>query len=382
MSTSLRKIFSQLAKIIHRVKFEKKWLEFNFYHNTEPDLVIFFNGNLSRTKNTRLPAFSGMGAVGVLNASILMVNDPCLYYSDELSLAWYAGADDLPLQQTLSEMLRSFAAKYGERRTILYGGSGGGFAALQYASAINNSLAVVCNPQTDLTRYNRESVERYINACLGGNPNSLPLDHFFSLKGISFKASQTFSQCNNRIFYLQNKLDNHHWKNHLLPYLAEVGFGPPKDLASLIQCLGERITLILSDQWGAGHSAAPRKFVFGLLKLLLDSVPANDFSVKLERLHETSVSVLKSCCLKIDDNLFKASVSLASLVDLESAEYAWYLYRDGKRVETKPYAKDLAVKFVTMPEPGIYWAVVFLRSKEIKQSIRSNKNYGRVLANS
>ena len=206
----------------------------------------------------------------------------------------------------------------------------------------------------------------------------MTLEQLFSSKGINYKASFSFLKGNYHAIYIQNKLDNHHWQNHFLPFLSEIGLDSSVNDSLLCQVATERVTLVMSDKWGNGHSAAPKSFIFGLLNLLLNDVQGDELNTSLERLHSFSKSALHKCSLNILGNRFIARVYLADQINIDASnlQFAWYLYKDGVRIETKPYSNELDVRFETSPEPGKHWVVVFARGHGVKQSMRSNKNYG------
>ncbi|SJM53283.1 hypothetical protein [Agrococcus casei] len=172
--------------------------------------LVTFSGAL--TPNiTELPAFVGWGTTRHLTCNVLMLSDPSLAIDPKLRLGWYAGCTALPrLQAKLTRVIRRFAAR---SRVVLFGASGGGFAALEHAPCLPGSLAIVSNPQTDILRYHQDAVEAYFKIAWGSNPSAaseLPLEHEVVTRYSSPVAAD--------VIYLQNSSDDFHIENHERPF--------------------------------------------------------------------------------------------------------------------------------------------------------------------
>lgn len=361
---------------IHAVNYHGVFLEFNFYDQGFSDLLVFFNAAVTRTSNTELPVFSGAKAIG-LKANILMVSDPCLYLDNSLSLAWYVGARNLPLQKDLSIVLSGLSARYGKNNTIFYGGSGGGFASLYYASKVDGATAICCNPQTSVSNYDKASVERFMSVCFE------PLNAEFANKYLSdsgFTALLGANEFNTtaRVIYLQNKNDAHHLEKHFQPYLARIGFGKCYQSNKNVQILNEKLALITSSKWGDGHAAAPKEIVYGMLQALLkdDAFLKNNESDAEEFFSDQEISAyqyIRSCSLAVINGRLVASAAVDTDQLNGQPFMAWYLYHDGLRVVTTKYADDLTFEFDYAVGNGVYWVIGFLKCKLVKQNLRSRK---------
>jgi|GEM_PF-2157989 len=362
---------------IHTVNYHGVFLDFNFFDRGFEDLVVFFNAAVSRTPNTEMPVFSGSKAVERLKANILMVNDPCLYLDSDLSLAWYVGSHSFPLQRDLSSILSRFSARYGKRRTLFYGGSGGGFASLYYSSKVPSAIAVCCNPQTSIESYDKGSVERFLSVCFGGGKsdkaNTYLLENGFTglLGADEFKSTS-------RVIYLQNKNDGHHFKKHFLPYLSRIGLAKRFNPDKSVQIISENFSLIIGCDWGEGHAAAPKEIVYNVLqKLLEDEGFLKDDEVKSEMFlaacESDGYQYIRSCTLIELNGKLVASAEV-DFSGLNGKPYmAWYLYHNGLRVITTRYTDRLSWEFDYIASEGVYWVIGFLKCKDVKQNLRSGK---------
>lgn len=372
----IRVIPSGIKTGIHAIRYHDVFLEFNFYNLGYDNLVVFFNAAVTRTINTELPVFSGSKAIGNLKANILMVNDPCLYLDDNLSLAWYVGSRTLPLQLDLSVVLSELGARYGKRSILFYGGSGGGFASLYYSSKVKDAIAICCNPQTSIADYDKASVERYMSVCFEGG-RADQANKFLSESGFTGLLGAEEFKSTNRVIYLQNKNDGHHFKRHFQPFLARIGLAEHYRSDKNVQILSDSFSLVMSSEWGEGHAAAPKEVVYGLLQVLLEDSNFLKYNeVEAENLLAASESkgyqFIRSCTLTESNGKLIASAD----IDVEKLNgkpsMAWYLYHNGLRIITTKYTDELVWE-VDCRADGVYWVVGFLKCKSIKQNLRSNK---------
>ncbi|MGO1497459.1 hypothetical protein [Agrococcus casei] len=172
--------------------------------------LVTFSGALTPNV-TELPAFVGWGTTRHLTCNVLMLSDPSLAIDPKLRLGWYAGCTALPrLQAKLTRVIRRFA---GRSRVVLFGASGGGFAALEHAPRLPGSLAIVSNPQTDILRYDPPAVKNYLSIAWNSTPESapqLPFEH----EVITRYRSRVPAD----VIYLQNSSDDFHIENHERPF--------------------------------------------------------------------------------------------------------------------------------------------------------------------
>src|SRR5699024_9723132 len=105
------------------------------------------------------------------------------------------------------------------KRNVFFGGSGGGFAALYFASHFPNSLALVFNPQTNIARYDEQAVRDYVQ-------RAFHLDQTTSDPICQLPHSVNYDLCahysrpqSNAVAYMQNLKDETHMRYHLAPFL-------------------------------------------------------------------------------------------------------------------------------------------------------------------
>lgn len=195
------------------------------------NLVVMFHAAADPATST-LPIFVGRQLVADLDASVLFVSEPALDY--EISIGWYIGDQDRPLQRDLPRVITHVAEKLGSTHLIFYGASAGGYASLYYSHEFENSLSITLNPQTNVERYYSAPVQRYYAACWSGTkptPETAVTDLVEAYR-------QSFP---NYVIYLQNQSDSFHFSNH---------FAPWRDAVEELH--GKRWGAIV-DNWGDGH---------------------------------------------------------------------------------------------------------------------------------
>ncbi|MFD4840006.1 hypothetical protein ACFWP0_21065 [Achromobacter sp. NPDC058515] len=236
-------------------------------------LAVMFTGAQDRSKVLTLPAFAGMGAVPAARMSRIFVSDPTLYLAKDLTLGWYGGSADLPLQAILPKIIGK-VADYAESPQLVFGGSsGGGFASLYYSSLFPGSLAIAANPQTSLVNYYKGHVLRYASSAFGipsieAAMESLP-NHLFSNLIDVYKRRP-----NNYIVYLQNINDAFHLQRHCHPFLEALGLNAPEEI--LAAQLNSNF-LLQFENWGPGHIGPKPDYWNALLTNLLNArVPWSD----------------------------------------------------------------------------------------------------------
>lgn len=226
--------------------------------------IVFFHGAIE--SHFTLPVLSGLGISGGLGANRVFVSDPSLVLDDELMLSWYAGNVHQPdLQHTLTVILKKVAASLGSQRVVFFGGSGGGFAALYFASHFRNSLALVFNPQTNIAKYKQRPVSDFVTKAFNVDADQCDPLSQLPLEVVSDLCHLYSTSRNTQIAYMQNLNDDAHVRSHLGPFLATMH--------------AETKVLLLTERWNDGHSPPPKELLSQVLNLSVTSSNfAKDFS--------------------------------------------------------------------------------------------------------
>lgn len=344
-----------LADGIHAIAYCGVYLEINLHRRPSQAMLVFFNAALaSRTPEVKLPVFSGASALNETDANVLMVSDPGLYLDDKIRLAWYAGAANMPLQADLGRVLRHVQDVLAIKRTVIYGASGGGFAALFYAPFLRDAVAVPCNPQIDLLAYSRGLVAKYLECAFGyqGKPSAFESAAIPDKPVMRLRASH---MGDTRILYLQNVTDRHHVNRDLLPFLKDFGF---ERAGGLIETHSERLVTVCSDAWGEGHRAAPARFVHPLLHSLTQADGWVRLPELAAELHAKTASPFRQVSLFLEAGSFTASARLQEA--FAGRELVLRLFRGADVIEAVEARDGEPCRFATKPTKGHYYVAARL----------------------
>lgn len=185
------------------------------YESAQSDTtVVCFHGAV--TGKVSLPWHVGHGVLQGANANWLAVSDPTLSLHNRLNLGWFAGNSQMrDLQGIIKRTIKHVASITGTKHIIFFGGSGGGFAALDMSRRFPGSLALPMNPQTSIQKYLPGAVERYLELAWPTTSDYSALPRFV-------KHDQTYEYglgFENTVAYVQNTRDNLHFNSHMMPFL-------------------------------------------------------------------------------------------------------------------------------------------------------------------
>jgi hypothetical protein len=182
-----------------------------------------------------------------------------------LSLAWYAGAEHFPLQTIIPKLVGRVTDYARPNKLVFAGGSGGGFAAMFYASSFEGSLAFVWNPQTDVLSYNPRHVIAYAKAAFGFE--TLPAAKRLLPNHIRSAIAPLYvGPKSNYIVYLQNSTDRN-IETQFTPFLYDIGANVHFAQRGLVKPW----LYTFVGSWGNGHVSPPRGSTKAIITGLLAS---------------------------------------------------------------------------------------------------------------
>jgi pimeloyl-ACP methyl ester carboxylesterase len=210
-------------------------------------MLVNFHGAVDRKTRT-LPVFINFlpGLAGV--AHQISVADPSVLEEGSANIAWYAGDAGFEAQAVLPAVFTGLAEELGVARTLYFGTSGGGFAALYYAHQHPGSFAVAGNPQVAIERYHLAlAIRRYREQCWPGLGTDAPLTDV-TCADLARLYAKGFD---NTVIYVQSIGDRMHFENQMMYFVAGLSEA------------GKRNRFLLhSDFWGKiGHIPAPRDYL-------------------------------------------------------------------------------------------------------------------------
>ncbi|WPF81714.1 DUF6270 domain-containing protein [Sanguibacter sp. 4.1] len=233
---------------------------------------VFFSAAVVARDQKKGPFFSGRAITNRMAIPWISLSDPTLDLDGGIDLGWYTGKSGTGTQPAITRILQNLAFRSGSE-LVLVGGSGGGFAALQYAGALGSSVsAFVWNPQTSILAYAPETVARYLAAVLDDTVADAfragQLDEVASALangGIDTSLGDDPDRAPRRVFYLQNGTD-WHLRSHAVPYIESNSL-EHRGRGYYTNAHGH--SLLISD-FGVGHATPPDDIIVAVLEALLN----------------------------------------------------------------------------------------------------------------
>jgi hypothetical protein len=235
-----------------------------YYAGKEQQPLFVMLSAATRRSEQLLPVFNRWtwAEMKKFPGHVLCVADPTLELHDEISLGWYLGTEKHDATEELSRFIQCIAEALGisQGRIVLWGSSGGGFAALALASRIEKAIAVAINPQTDIFAYEFARQIDTVRRCCFNNQTAQHIQEHF---GPRVNMAQAWrSNKSSRAILIQNKLDTHHYACHFKPYWEALG-GTAEGGASAD---GRHYAWIYSDS--RGHASESEQMVPEILRLI------------------------------------------------------------------------------------------------------------------
>lgn len=240
------------------------------FEPSQKSLLTFFAGAVSARESKKGPFFSGLGIAGKLGIPVIAFADPGVDNHEDVNLAWYTGGPGQNVQAGIVRMLESISRRAG-RELLLVGGSGGGFAVLEFSRSLGKKCSVfVWNAQTDITKYSERIVKKYFNKIFNYSHGSLS-DQAWQTNTKSraethvntdiVKAGVASSPA--RLLYLQNATD-WHAQVHFEPFAKINGF---EDRGQGLYAIDDDHVALVAHA-ASGHLPPPAAMLTEIISLL------------------------------------------------------------------------------------------------------------------
>lgn len=351
----------------HRVSFgsgNSIVLSTNGFDQITDSYLVVFNGNYTErnTKNTG-PFFFGRGIAREAGIASISFADPSLDYSADISIGWYAGNSFVPTYQFNVSRIIDYIANLSQAIPILVGGSGGGFAAL-VMSAITQvrTKAFVWNSLTSLSNSQSMFIEPFQSTVLrtglsrqvGRNANVFQAS--LDTAGIVNSIRLSDISARSEIVYVQNRSDLRYHTNGLYQFLEPIAALQFDEAHQIVSSIDGNVVAWVGE-WGTGHVPPRRDFIINSIKNLSEGASPHecirglsDQTVIEMRLGERAILHESSSLeLSIDSTESVLHVSAFVVDDLCSEyvnlEFAFYLLKGGKVVESIMYVRENEVTF-------------------------------------
>lgn len=204
--------FHDLEKIdiktdkLQEFRIEKNDVEFCFkiHLKTGNDkLIVFSNGAVDPNKS-ELPVYMRSSWSEELSASCIFLDDPTLH-NTSMRLGWGQGRNSRFYLEEFSYILIKIfeILKLKHENIIFYGSSAGGFMSMILSILIQDSIAVVNNPQTKVLNYLRPYVKKMLShSYLIDDIEKIDKRFLYRLDVV--EAVKHYGRFPRRLFYFQN----------------------------------------------------------------------------------------------------------------------------------------------------------------------------------
>ncbi|MGL5902438.1 MAG: hypothetical protein ACRCZO_07080, partial [Cetobacterium sp.] len=312
-------------------------------------ILVGFSGAVSNRLDKCPPFFSGKGISESLNLPLVSFSDPTLELSEDLNLAWYAGnikIKDLP--KKISQILNYIANLYNSK-LIIFGGSGGGFASIVQANFLKVPTRIlVWNPQVNIDSYIKKAVDKYYDIA--------QIDKNFEDNWLLKNLNKLKIRENSEIIYMQNKSD-WHYKLHYETYLQGMEL---EEIGEVIKINKKDRIYFYEGNWGEGHAPLPLEIVKRILKdMSLDKKCLDILFEVHNKIEKNKKQKNEELIIRIIGNSYEFKVN----TDEKEVFYAFYLYKDGERIDLKWYSKEKSYK-IDLKNSGKYKIKYFIKQRD------------------
>ena len=235
-----------------------------YYDGSNDYLFVMLSAAFDRDKYSP-PMFNRWiwAKEGVFPGSVMCIADPTIEYDNRITLGWYLGDNGSFVADELTILIEAAARLRGvpNNKIVIWGSSGGGFAALVLASKIADATAVAINPQTNVELYEYRKKFEIIRDIFYSKYSDTELKHIASSR---FNTSSIWmnKKNNSRFFLIQNKMDLHHYEIHCKPFFRSLGVTESDGISSL----GDNFSWIYTDD--KGHIPETKDMVQLILKYI------------------------------------------------------------------------------------------------------------------
>lgn len=247
----------------HSIPYKGLNLDLFVEDRKSPVTIIVFHSAVPDSVKT-YPVFAGEKMTADVGVNLISVSDPSLAIPG-VFLGWHLGNSITgPLKEIWRELITHILEDLRSEREILFGASGGAFAAANIATDFPSSIAFLVNPRVSLHRMSKVHLSNYFELCHGWKPISTVTQahlEFMSQFGITDLKQSVSARMNHHVAIYQNLGDARFLTQQVLPLMAEIGNHPQVHLR------------LSSDK--PGHSSIPGATLREILRSLAshDDVP-------------------------------------------------------------------------------------------------------------
>lgn len=231
---------------IHEIDLGGQSLDVQFIDNGSDVTMIGFHSSLPVT--AKLPMFSGGTLAADVGMNFIGISDPSLVMGP-CYLAWYLG--NQVIGQLEPRLVPVISHLLNGKKAVLFGASGGGYAAVKYAKNFPDSTVVVANPRLNMLKKPKANILRYAQVCHGID-GLTPISQMKSEWIVEDLGDYYSGGLNFDLILMQNQQDMDFREGQAEPFLNKIG---SEDRLTYIELYN-----------GEGHVQVPRATLLSALK--------------------------------------------------------------------------------------------------------------------
>ncbi|WP_257162150.1 hypothetical protein [Corynebacterium cystitidis] len=182
--------------------------------------LVVFHASLSKRAQT-VPALQGQDLARSTGVNLVAVADPTVALGD-IDLAWFLGNRRIgKLPPLLGPIIKHVTQCIGGERIIVFGPSGGGYAAINFGRYFRDQIVLAVNPRLNMSAKPLADITTYLNVghrVKGRTPRKRIKQEYVTEKASAFYPDGLpFDLC---IF--QNTGDSVFYENQYKPFVSEM----------------------------------------------------------------------------------------------------------------------------------------------------------------
>jgi pimeloyl-ACP methyl ester carboxylesterase len=216
---------TRLESGVHSIRIGDQFIDLYVENRGSDVTLVNFNAAAPRSSTT-VPVLLGHGLTRNTGINLIAVADPTMSMAGlDVTVTWYLGNKDIgKLPPILAPLIQHALDSIKTKRTILFGASGGGYAAVLYGQYFPDSIVFGVNPRLDLNALPKAATEKYLTAAHDNtDPANLPEGKDFLPGKLSqlYKDFLPFDLC-----IYQNLGDKHFLNHQLIPLATDLAEDP------------------------------------------------------------------------------------------------------------------------------------------------------------
>lgn len=240
---------------LHAIQFGNQLVDLLVRDRGSDTTVVVFHASV--TDKTTFPIFSGESFTREAGVNLIALSDPGVAIKNELRLGWFIGTKQLGnFRKIATPIIKHLLDCLGSRRTILWGSSGGGYAAVNFAQEFPGEMVFAINPRLHLTARPKTKAAEFISTAYKttGNTSFRRVWDTYVTDNLADLYPDGLAA---HVGIYQNQQDVDYYLGQFLPFVQSFP--------------GDQMLWVRTENDGDGHVSIPRDRMIGMVKAMSDT---------------------------------------------------------------------------------------------------------------